>query len=74
MSAHCEYDKQSNWLFVNADRDPALKAQGIWSLFGRNLHGSDYSLFWANIRQNAVDRSRIFIEVREVAEDGTNID
>ena len=74
VSAHCGNDDKSNWLFVNADRDPALKAQGIWSLFGRNLHGSDYSLFWANIRQNAVDRSRIYTEAHEAAEDGTNID
>ena len=64
VSAYCEQDERSNWLFVNADRDPALKAQGIWSLFSRNLHGSDYSLFWANIRQNAIERTEAFLDAR----------
>ena len=67
VSTHCEQGERSNWLFVNADRDPKLKDQGWWwSLFGRNLHGSDYDLFWANIRQNAEDRTRALIEGREI--------
>ncbi|MGI9235015.1 MAG: DUF3089 domain-containing protein, partial [Woeseiaceae bacterium] len=69
VSAHCENGEHSNWLFVSADRSPKLKSQGFWSLFGRNLHGSDYGMFWANIRQNAVDRSRALIEAREAKEE-----
>ncbi len=65
VSAYCERGERSNWLFVNADRDPKLKHGGWWLLFGRNLHGSDYDLFWANIRRNAEDRTRAFIEGRE---------
>ena len=73
VSAYCADDAQRNWLFVNGDRDPELKVQGFWSLFARNLHGSDYSLFWANIRENALLRSRAFIEAREaVTEEGPN--
>lgn len=66
VSAYCEQGERSNWLFVNADRDPELKSEGLWSLFGRNLHGSDYGLFWANIRQNAEDRTRALIQAREL--------
>ena len=65
VSAHCEQGERSNWLFVNADRDPKLQYEGWYSLFGRNLHGSDYDLFWANIRQNAEDRTRALVEARE---------
>ena len=68
VSAYCEQGERSNWLFVNADRDPKLQYQGWWSLFGRNLHGVDYDLFWANIRQNAEDRARALIESRETTE------
>jgi len=67
VSAYCEQGERSNWLFVNSDRDESLKTTGIWSLFGRNLHGSDYSLFWADIRQNALDRTRAFIDARQAA-------
>jgi hypothetical protein len=67
VSAYCEQGERSNWLFVNGDRDESLKTTGIWSLFGRNLHGSDYSLFWADIRQNAMDRTRAFIDARQAA-------
>jgi hypothetical protein len=67
VSTYCAGDEDRNWLFVNGDRDEKLKSQGIWSYFGRNLHGSDYSLFWANIRQNAEDRSRAFLEARDAA-------
>jgi len=70
VSTYCEQGEKSNWLFVNSDRDPMLKAQGVWSIFSRNLHGSDYSLFWANIRQNAEDRTRAFIDAREAKIDG----
>ena len=62
VSARCGGDDERNWLFVNGDRDEELKAQGIWALFSRNLHGNDYSLFWANIRQNAKDRVQAFLE------------
>ena len=65
VSAYCGQGERSNWLFVNADRDPKLKNQGWWSMFGRNLHGSDYDLFWANIRQNAEARTRALIAARE---------
>ncbi|MGI9262840.1 MAG: DUF3089 domain-containing protein [Woeseiaceae bacterium] len=65
VSAYCEQGESSNWLFVNSDRDERLRTTGFWSIFARNLHGSDYSLFWANIRQNATDRSRAFIEARD---------
>lgn len=68
VSAYCAGDEQRNWLFVNSDRHPELKAQGLWSLFSRNLHGSDYSLFWANIRQNATDRVAAFTDARSAAE------
>jgi len=71
VSVHCGGEERNNWLFVNGDRDERLKAQGIWSLFSRNLHGSDYSLFWANIRQNATDRVRAFIEAQETATAGS---
>ena len=64
VSAYCEQGELSNWLFVNSDRDESLKTTGVWSLFGRNLHGSDYSLFWANIRQNAMDRTRVFVDAQ----------
>ncbi|MGI9271347.1 MAG: DUF3089 domain-containing protein [Woeseiaceae bacterium] len=65
VSTYCAGDEERNWLFVNGDRDERLKYQGFWSVFLRNLHGSDYSLFWANIRQNAVDRSRALLESRD---------
>ena len=61
VSAFCEQGDNSNWLFVNGDRGEQLRMQGIWGYFGRNLHGSDYSLFWANIRQNATDRVDAFL-------------
>ena len=67
VSAYCAGDEDRNWLFVNGDRDERLKAQGLWSFFGRNLHGSDYSLFWADIRQNAEDRARAWVAAHEVA-------
>lgn len=69
VSAYCERGERSNWLFVNSDRDEKLKSQGIWSYFGRNLHGLDYSLFWANIRQNAVDRSLAWLEAQAAAQE-----
>ncbi|MGI9235016.1 MAG: DUF3089 domain-containing protein, partial [Woeseiaceae bacterium] len=69
VSAYCGGEGRRNWLFVNGDRDEKLKSQGFWSLFMRNLHGLDYGLFWANIRQNAVDRSRAFVEAREIPAD-----
>ncbi|MEM7278789.1 MAG: DUF3089 domain-containing protein [Pseudomonadota bacterium] len=64
VSAYCEQGERSNWLFVNGDRGDQLKTQGIWGYFGRNLHGSDYSLFWANIRDNATERVQVFVEER----------
>jgi hypothetical protein len=64
VSATCEQGERSNWLWVNGDRDPLLKSKFPWSMFGRNLHGSDYSLFWANIRQNTMDRTRAFVDAQ----------
>ena len=64
VSAYCEQGDGSNWLFVNSDRGEKLKSQGIWAYFGRNLHGSDYSLFWANIRQNATVRVAALLQHR----------
>ncbi len=60
VSAYCRTHKSSNWLMVNADRVERLKAQGIFSFFERNTHGYDYDYFWANIRQNARDRTDEF--------------
>ncbi len=65
VSAACEQGAQSNWLWVNGDRHPSLKRAFPWSLFVRNLRGSDYSLFWADIRQNAEDRTRAFVASRK---------
>ena len=69
VSATCEQGERSNWLWVNGDRASSLKAKFPWSMFTRNLHGSDYSMFWANIRQNAMDRTRAFIDTQNVAND-----
>jgi hypothetical protein len=66
VSAYCQNGERSNWLFVNGDRDQRLKSKGLSALFTRNLHGSDYGLFWANIRQNASDRSRAWLDARAV--------
>ena len=68
VSVSCELGDRSNWLFVNSDRDAALKSTGVFALFERNLHGYDYNLFWANIRENAEDRARAFIELRDEEE------
>lgn len=57
VTAQCELGPISNWLWVNGDRDPILRTSFPWSLFGRNLHGVDYSLFWADIRENAMQRT-----------------
>lgn len=72
VEAHCGGENRRNWLFVNGDRDERLKVQGAWSYLGRNLHGNDYSLFWANIRQNAVDRTRAWVDARDAANDATD--
>ena len=61
VTAKCGRAGERNWLFVNGDRDEAIKSQGIWSLFERNLHGSDFSLFWQNIRENAKQRVDAFL-------------
>ena len=60
VSAYCGDESTRKWLFVNGDRDEKLKLQGFWSLFMRNLHGLDYSLFWGNIRENATTRAQAF--------------
>jgi hypothetical protein len=73
VSATCEEGERSNWLWVNGDRDPSLKAEFPWSLFVRNLHGMDYSLFWANIRQNAMDRTRAFVDAKKAMDDFGNL-
>jgi hypothetical protein len=49
---------------IDGDRVSSLKAKFPWSMFTRNLHGSDYSMFWANIRQNAMDRTHAFIDAQ----------
>jgi hypothetical protein len=54
------HDAEQQWCVLNVapmngDRDESLKATGIWSLFGRN------------IRQNAMDRTRTFIDARHAA-------
>ncbi len=72
VTVYCEQGERTNWLFVNSDRDERLRQTGTWSLFMRNLHGNDYSLFWANIRQNAEDRTRAFIEARESKVEGSS--
>ena len=64
VSAQCGGEERNNWLFVNGDRDERLKMQGIWSFFGRNLHGNDYSLFWADIRHNAMERAQALVDER----------
>lgn len=61
ISVQCGTDQPSNWLFVNADRSDRLKTQGLFSIFERNLHGYDFDYYWANIRQNARDRSDEFV-------------
>ena len=64
VSVFCEQGERSNWLMVNSERDPELKASGVWALFERNLHGYDYSLFWGNIRENAEDRTLAYLNGR----------
>ena len=64
VSAYCGDESTRKWLFVNGDRDEKLKLQGFWSLFMRNLHGLDYSLFWGNIRENATTRAQAFSEAQ----------
>ena len=64
VTAKCGRAGERNWLFINGDRDEAIKSQGIWSLFERNLHGSDFSLFWQNIRENAKQRVDAFLSDR----------
>ena len=64
VTVSCEQGETSNWLMVNSERDLALKASGIWALFERNLHGYDYSLFWANIRKNAKERTLAYLNRR----------
>ncbi|MEM7278790.1 MAG: sulfatase-like hydrolase/transferase [Pseudomonadota bacterium] len=61
VSAHCEQGELSNWLFVDSDRDERTKYTGFFASMIRNLHGLDYDLFWGDIRQNAIDRSRAFL-------------
>ncbi len=64
VSVFCEQGERSKWLMVNSDRDPMLKASGLWAFFERNLHGYDYSLFWGNIRENAEDRALAYLNWR----------
>ncbi len=62
VSAYCGDESTRRWLFVNGDRDEKLKLRGFWSVFMRNLHGLDFSLFWGNIRNNATTRVQAFVE------------
>ena len=64
IAVYCSND-ESNWLFVNADRDERLKTQGWFRFFEGNLHGYDYQYYWANIRQNARDRVNQFISLKD---------
>ena len=63
IAVHCGND-ESNWLLVNADRDERLKTPGLFGFFERNLHGYDYQYYWADIRQNARDRTNRFLALR----------
>jgi hypothetical protein len=65
VRAFCENLGNRNWLIVNGDRGERLKNKGFWSVFLQNLHGSGYSLFWANIRQNAMGRTEVLINASQ---------
>ena len=60
LTAKCEMTVGLNMLKVSGDRDPSL-SPGFPMNLGGNLHVLDYGLFWANIRQNAMDRVDAFI-------------
>lgn len=62
ISVYCGNDS-SNWLLVNADRSEKLKTPGLFRFFEGNLHGYDYQYYWADIRQNARDRTNRFLEL-----------
>jgi hypothetical protein len=62
ISVYCGNDS-SNWLLVNADRSEKLKTTGVFGFFEGNLHGYDYQYYWADIRQNARDRTNRFLEL-----------
>ena len=62
ISVYCGNDS-SNWLLVNADRSEKLKTTGVFRFFEGNLHGYDYQYYWADIRQNARDRTNRFLEL-----------
>ncbi len=64
ISVYCGNDS-SNWLLVNADRSEKLKTPGWFRFFEGNLHGYDYQYYWADIRQNARDRTNRFLELRD---------
>jgi hypothetical protein len=64
ISVYCHNDS-SNWLLVNPDRSEKLKTPGWFRLFEGNLHGYDYQYYWADIRQNARDRTNRFLELRD---------
>ena len=40
-----------------------LKTPGLFRFFEGNLHGYDYQYYWADIRQNARDRTNRFLEL-----------
>ena len=64
IAVYCGND-ESNWLFVNGDRDERLKTQGFFGFLEGNLHGYDYQYYWANIRQNARDRADQFVLLKD---------
>ena len=64
IAVYCGND-ESNWLFVNGDRDERLKTQGFFGFLEGNLHGYDYQYYWANIRQNAKDRADHFVLLKD---------
>ena len=65
VRAFCQNLGNRNWLIVNGDRGERLKNKVFWSVFLQNLRGSDYSLFWANIRQNAMGRTEVLINASQ---------
>lgn len=54
VSARCD----DGALFIS---DPEPNAYHAVELPGGNYHNYDYQLFWMNVRQNAIDRSKAFL-------------
>jgi hypothetical protein len=54
VSARCD----DGGLFIS---DPEPSGYRVAALPGGNYHNYDYQLFWMNVRQNAIDRSKAFL-------------